>query len=355
MADYRLEMVARIPRQSQAPLLHPVGELRFNNLTYESKLGAVGALQTSVHVDTLSEPVKSRLQDLLRYPSELWLYRDDKLIYQAFLSNAQLQSSTLVMYSHDFLYYLRYMFIVNDLRFNQADQFHIARTIINQWQNLDYGHFGIGTSGSGNSGVLRDRTYTAAENPNVYTKLQQLSDVINGFDFLADHANRRIIFGYPSLGTDKTETIIFDRRNISSADIQMSVQVEDVASDAYGTGTSTTSDGTDRVVRSHKFDPEVRRLFGRTGIADTFDGVSRQATADRYTEQLLRNRDKMLFTPGPGLRPVGGVDVGDIGAGDKITYSYDAGLGLQTIQTRIVALSISVSDTNAETISVEFA
>lgn len=353
MPNYKLEAVARIPRESGHPRFLTVGEVQFNNLTYNVGINRVGALQGSVNPDTLDEDIKTRLRDLLRFPTEFWLYRDSEVVFQGPLTNGQLQSGTFVFYIHSFLYYIRYMYITHDLRYRGVDQFTIVGRLINHWQAQEYGHFSIGTGGNGLSGVERDREYIAAENPQTYTKIEELSEVVNGFEFCADHADRRIELGHPQLGEDKSDLVIFDRRNISNSDIQMSVQVDDIASDAYGTGTSRTADGEDRIVRSHQVNEEVKKLYGKIGVAGTFDGVSRQSTADKHTQSLLTDKDAVLFTPGPGLRPVAGVDVDDFHVGDKITYSFDAGLGLQTVQRRVTDKSVSVNTNDIESISVE--
>jgi len=355
MPNYRLEAVARVPQRRSPPQLVSIGELVYGNLSIDTSINNIDRLQTSFSVDNIIDPIKARLRDLRRFPTELWLYREDELIFQGPLSGGQIQGNTLNVYCHGFLYYLKYMYVTSDLTFTQLEQFDIVSRLISHWQNQDWGNFGIVTSGNGKSGRNRKREYVAAENPNIHHLIDNLTGNVDGFDYSADHKNRRIQLDYPNRGSDKTDLAIFDRRNVTSTDIQMSVQVDDIASDAYGTGTSRNAEGEERIVRSHQFNEDVRRTFGKTGVVDTFDGVSRQTTADNHTAKLLQNRDEMLFVPGPELRPIGGVNFFDFDLGDKITYSYNAGLGLQTIQRRVLTKSLKVSENGIESLSVELA
>lgn len=110
-------------------------------------------------------------------------------------------------------HYSHRWFVTSTLNFNDVDQFTIARTLINHHQNKAGGDFGIETSGSETSGVLRDRTYLGYEQKNIGSSVEELAEVENGFDFEIDPGTRRFVPHYPEKGSRKPD-LIWDERTI---------------------------------------------------------------------------------------------------------------------------------------------
>jgi hypothetical protein len=354
MSSYRLEVVARVPAASGPPSFDIVDHVKYNTVTYEETMNRHGSLQFSTRPETLTAPVKQRFRDLLKFPTEMWLYDGVDLVAAGICTSFTFQNGTLTFYCHSLSYYMDYMYVASDIDFNNTDQFTIAKWFVDQWQALSYGHFGIDTSTVGTSGVNRDRNnyYRRAENQQITYMLNNLSEVINGFDWTV-LPNRKLHLGYPQMGIDNSEVIILDNRNITDDTTVGSVQEGDVASVALGTGTSTNAENEAVVITTTQVNNDVLQSFGRVAVAETWDGVSQQATLDGHASKLLQPRSKMMLKPSSKLIPVEGIRRSDFSLGDTITYSYDYGLGVYTEQHRVIARRISIDDANNETIDVE--
>lgn len=342
-------MAARTPAQLAAPTLTEVERIAFDGLSWETEVNRAGSIQVGCVVDKLAAPIKARLRNLDQFPTELRVHRDGVVMAAGPITGGGIQGSTLTLYARGLLYYLRYMLVTADLTYAAVDQHLIAKGLVDHWQNLDYGNFGIDTSGITASGVTRDRTYKANELPNIGHVVELLSQVDNGFDATVNPSSRALVLHHPEQGIDRTATVHLDARNITDAGVSFSVAAEDVASDAFGVGTG------EEPFTAHKFDAAVRASFGRSGVGQTFDGVAQQATLDGHTQALLASRAVQWFQPAPGLFPVTDADVDDFDAGDTVSFSYDSGLGLHTGPYRVAAKRVQVDADGAETISVGFA
>lgn len=202
----------------------------------------------------------------------------------------------------------------------------------------------------GTSGVTRDRVYKRDELHRVSQRLEELAAVDTGFDLRIDPTTRKLVLAYPKQGLDLSASVVFDGRNILSANVVFSIAEDDVASDSFATGTSEGA-----TLYSTRSNATTRSTFGRCGVAGNFDGVTQQATLDGYAQALVDARAEQLLVPGPTLRPVPDADVGDFAVGDVVKYAYDAGLGVQTGNYRIAKLTTSLDKDGQERMSVEFA
>ncbi|MBP2370214.1 hypothetical protein [Pseudonocardia parietis] len=349
---YDLVMVARIPAASGPPTFLEIDSIVWSGLSWAEELSKPPRLDVSVSETTLSEAALQRIARPRELPSELHLYRGSKLVHAGPLMNWQQQGETLTLYGLGLLGYANYWMIESDLVFSQTDQFTIAKSLVDHWQGLEYGHYGIDTSQVGESGVLRDATYLAKEEHNIGKRLEELGRRQNGFDVDVDPITRALQLHYPIKGVDRStgpDAIIFDGSNITSADVAGSVAPQDVASEAYGTGTSQDSS-----IRSVKSNLDVRAQFGRCGVAASFDGVSVQGTLDDHTQALLDARAEALIIPGPDVRVTPDVDPTTYSVGDTISYVLSGRLGVQGA-FRLRKRTIKVSNTGRELASFEFA
>lgn len=353
MADYALSLVARTPASSGAPSLVEVDRLVAESVSYTDELNRPGSATLRCPVGSMSEAVKERLADLAGFPSEVWIYRDSTLEWAGEVRTLAVDGQAVALNCVGLLGYTDRMGVTADLTYSGVDQFTIAKGLVNHWQGLSYGHYGIDTSGIGTSGVVRDRTYLAAELHNVGRRLQELAAVLDGFDVHVDPATRDLVLSYPTRGTDLTASVFLDARNIDSAAVAMSVAPEDLVSDVDAIGTSYGS-GASLTITSARSTPAVRAAYGRSWGSRTFDGVSVQGTLDDYADAFLEVRTGQLFQPGVTLVPRVGLDVGDIAPGDTVSYAYDAGLGLQTGTFRLAKITVTVESAGRQKIGVEF-
>lgn len=349
---YDLVLVARVQNADGPPTLMEVDSITWNGLSWAEELSKPQRLDVSASMANLSDATLRRLVNAREMPSELHLYRGSRLVFVGPFMNAQRQGETVTMYAQGLLGYARYWFVEQDLVFSQVDQCMIVKSLVDHWQGLEYGHFGIDTSAVFESGMLRDATYLANENHNIGQRIEELGKRINGFDVDVDPVTRRLQLHYPIKGIDRSDgedAIVFDASNISNGDVAWSVGPDDVASEAYGTGTSNDSS-----IRSHVTNLDLRAQFGRVGAASSFDGVSEQGTLDGHTQALLEARAEPLFIPGPDVRVTPDADPTMYTVGDTVAYVLGDRIGVQG-SFRIRKRTIKVSSTGRELASFEFA
>lgn len=350
MATYELVAVARTPVSGAAHTLVETGPIVAPTITWTDELAGPGRLQFSCTPERLESSIQSRFRDLAANPTEIRLYRGGVIKFAGPVFGYQIQGGSLSVTVPGLLAYLGYMWVTSDLTHTATDQFTIAKGLVDHWQALTFGNFGIDTSAVGTSGVTRDRTYLAVEQHNILQRLLELSRVDNGFDVHINPSTRALVLSFPTRGTDLSASKVLDARNIVDAGIAVSVAPGDLASEAFGQGTGSEQ----TALSATKSNTTVRAAYGRAGVSANFDGVSVQATLNGHTQALLDARTSMLFQPGPGLIPVADVDVGSFSPGDTIAFEYDAGLGLQSINRRVSSVQVTVDADGTERMAVGF-
>lgn len=348
---YELVCVARIPQTQGPPTFLEVDPINWSGLSYTEELSAPSTLQAGCKISGLTDSIIERLRSLATLATELWLYRAGRQIYAGPLMGWQVQGQTLTLQSKGLLSYLDYWFIIADTVFKQVDQHLIVKALVNQWQTLDYGHFGINTEHITPSGMLRDAIYLQKELNNVGQRVGEMGKRQNGFDVRVDPASRDLQLWYPNQGVDRStgeDAMIFDDRNVTSPNILCSAAPGDVASDAFGTGTGGVA-----ALYSAKANADLRATFGRTGVAQSFNGVSEQGTCDAYTQGLIDARGAALLVPGPDVRTTSDSDLAAYDVGDTVDYELHQQLGL-TGNFRLRKRTVSVAATGREKITIQF-
>lgn len=351
MTSYDLVAVARTPQAAGPPVLTELDPIVAPTITWTRRLRGVDSLAFSCVPERLESSLRSRLLNVALNPTEVWLYRDGVLVAAGFVAGHQNQGGTLSVTAPGLLGYLAFMVVHTDLTYTGIDQTLIGKDLVDQWQSLSYGNFGIDTSGVTASGVTRDRTYRVAEQHQVLQRLNELGAAADGFDVDLDPATRELLLTYPQQGTDLSAAVVLDGRNITDAGVVVSIAAGDLASEAYGTGGSADA----AAITSVQSNTTLRAAFGRCAVSGSFDGVTQQTTLDQHTLAMLDARDQQLFVPGPGLVPVADADVGSFDIGDQVTYAFDAGLGEQSGVFRVSELVTSVDADSRESMAVRFA
>lgn len=346
MAEYEVVAVQRVPNQLTGPTLTELGPLHAS-IDWTDVLNEAPEATFTVDVGGIQSDIKAALRDLSATPLEVWVYRDSVLQFAGPIVGGQITGkSTLSLTCRGLEFYTAYMLVTADKTFTAVDQFTIVKTLIDDWQALDYGDFGIDTVTVGTSGVTQDLFIPGAEEPRqVYEALRDLA-ASAGFDFYVK-PDRELVLG--TRGVDLT-TDVFLERGIQSANIQFSVAPGTIASELFGTGTNSGK----TPITGNAINAGLRASFGRAGYAISVDGADNAALLTGALTAALDELDDTYFAPGPGLVPVSGAGVTDFGVGDTVTYTYDAGLGQQTGGYRIRKRQVSVSNTGQEFITVEF-
>lgn len=353
MATFEVTLVARAPQESTAPVLTVVDRLVVESINYTDELNRPGAAQLGCPIRALSDAVKERLVNLALFPSEVWIYADSTLVWAGEIQTLGMRGQTVELGCVGLLGYTHRMGVTSDLTYTATDQFTIAAGLVDHWQDQDYGDYGIDVSGVGTSGVTRDRTYLYHELHPIGRRLEELGAVIDGFDMHVGPESRELVLSYPDRGTDLTASVFFDERNIDSASVAVSVAPEDLVSDVSATGTS--NDGsTSSTIYTARSTGALRATYGRSWGAQTFDGVSVQATLEGHADAFLATRDEAFFQPGVTIAPRIGCDIDSFDVGDTVSYSYDAGLGRQSGSFRVAKKSVTVDLGGRQRINVEF-
>lgn len=347
-AAYELVAVARTPQAATGPTLTVLGPIVAPSITWTDELVGPGSIAFSCEARLLQSDIRARLRDLDANPTEVRLYRDGVVVAAGFLAGYQLQGGTLSATAPGLLGYLAYMWLTSDLSYAGVDQHTIGKGLVDHWQALSYGNFGIDTSGITASGVTRVRDFKALEGEQVLRRLLELRAVDDGFDVHVNPATRALVFSYPQRGTDLSASVIFDQRNIVDDGLSVSVAPGDLASEALTVGTGPAA----APIASSPANTALRAAFGRTGVWATFDGVSVQATLDDHAQALLDARDAQLVVPSPGLVPIADVDVDGFNVGDTVKYSFDAGLGLVEATRRVTTRRVTIDEAGKETMAV---
>jgi hypothetical protein len=175
---------------------HEEGFLPLRTVSYGWKRNNIGSLQGSLPIQQGQTPVRPGQHAVIveKYGNPMWMGPVWSSPFDTGTAYVNLNGS-------EWPSMLRRRRVRTDLNpLTQWDQFDIARMLIAQsmqwWGEMGGGwddvynwglHIdlsdGVGYGARALSGVLRDRTYLAIDRKEVYEAIQQLSEVINGFDY----------------------------------------------------------------------------------------------------------------------------------------------------------------------------
>ncbi len=353
MANYDAMLVERVPQAAGAPTLNLIDEIiPKKKIGWSTELIGDGGFITFAAVpDQQSSDVKNILIDIAETACEIWLYRNGVMVQAGPIIGVQTQGPTIVILARSLAYYLRYMFVTADLTYTNIDDWIIGKGLIDHWQALSYGDYGIDTSTIGTSGFTRTIKYVATEAPNIFQRLEKLSEKQDGFEWYVDPLSRKMIFT-ARRGSDKSASVILDSRAIASPNTYFSVAAGDYAN--YGIATGATVEGTTTRVGA-KTNAVAMAKWGRAGMSVAVDEAETQLVVDDYAQSLVDSMAHVKFIPPVGSAiPVLGASVEDFDAGDTIHWVYDYGLGKFRVNRDVYKRFVSVSTSGDEKMTVEF-
>lgn len=351
---YDLVVMARVPQQTNAPLFLDVDPIEWTELAYTSELSAPSELQAGCQISSLTPVLIERFRNLATNPVELWLYRNGRLVFSGPLRGGQVNGEQLTLTAKGVLDYLKHMYVTQDLTYKAVDQHTIVKNLVDHWQNLDYGNFGINTSNISPSGVTRDVTYLKNELHNIGQRVEDLSRAAQGFDVEVDPETRSLLLWHPQRGVDRSsgeDAVVFDSRNITSSSVVFSAAVNDIATEAFGTGNAVAGDGPKYATASNA---ELRAKYGRAGVTGTWSEVGDQASLDNHVQALVDARAEALIVPGPETRETPDSDVTSYAVGDTVLYQPNE-LLMVSAPFRIRKRTVRVTGSGRESVSLEFA
>lgn len=346
MARYEIVAVSRAPQQLVAPVLVELEPLK-GSFSLTDVLNEPSEFTVSVSIETLTSAIKTRLLDIATNPIELWLYRDSVRIFRGGVVGGDVSGDIVNLTARDGLFYTHYMLVETDKTFAAVDIYTIGAELVDDWQDQDYGNFGLNTVSIGTSGTTRSLFVAGAtESPTVYETLMGFAD--GSFDVWDNPVDGKLNFG--TKGTDLSATVFFER-GVQSANIQFSCAPGVIASEVYATGTGAD---VDPAILDLKTNATLRAAFGRAGVGVTLDPVKDTSHLSDLNQKQLDDRGAMYYKPAPGMLPVTGATWGDFEVGDTISYTHDSGIGLVSGTYRVDKATLAVGDSGQEMISVEF-
>lgn len=194
------------------------GYLPLRNATITWKRGDVGRIDASLPLAPGAPPVRPAEQLIVIEQGETPIWGG--MIWAVDWSVGQ---SYAVIRGSEWGGLLKRRRVRRDLRYDQLDQFDIARALIMEAQDgrqfpadlhIDPWQ-GVGVEAP-KSGVLRDRTYLALERKEIWQAVSQLSQVIGGFDFFirphyrGDALEFWLEFSYPP--GEQSSELVFEYR-----------------------------------------------------------------------------------------------------------------------------------------------
>jgi hypothetical protein len=351
---YELVMVARIPATVGPPALLEVDAVRWQGLNWSSTLSKPQALTARVKESSLPEAVAQRLRGPDRLATEFKLLRDGQIVFAGPLRTWRKQGDAVEIAADGLAAYLQGMIVTSDLRYDQVDQHAIVKDLVDRWQNgYAYCHAGIDTSDVAASGKLRDGSYAYKEIHVVARRIEELGARADGFDHEVDPTTRKLQCWYPGKGIDRSQgadAVIFDDRNVDSLDVMCSVAPDDMATYAFGAGSSSATDGT---LWSAYYDPAAAAAYGGFALAQSWSDVSEQTTLDDHTLALLRAHQQALFVPGPKARVTADADLMSYDVGDTVGFESSGVLAVRGAY-RIRKRAIQVQEDGTEAVDLEF-
>jgi hypothetical protein len=338
--------VQRTQQSSGAPTLNELGPLECS-IEYTDILNEAPEGKFTLNVDTLQADIKTSFRDLTAQPLEVWVYRDSGLVFKGPVVGGELKEKVLTVSARGAEFYTAYMLVNTEKTWTTIDQYTIATDVIDDWQALTYGNYGIDTSAIGTSGTLRSLILPGDVEPRVvYEILYELSGGDNGFDWWVDQSDDELKLA-AARGSDKSSTVFLEL-GVVAPGIRFTVAPGFVASEVHGTSTGGT------IRTATKANTALRAAFGRSGTAISVDGDPDAALLGDLTQAHLDSRGTPFFVPGPAMIPVAGASVEDFNVGDTVTYTYDAGLGQQTGPYRIRKRRVTVTEAGQEHMAVDF-
>lgn len=350
-AYHEVVLVRRTPQVSSAPTLDLIAPiLPAGPLYYSREVSADGQIAVSQGVEQIHPSVSSLLIDMENNPLELWVYRGTDLVQAGPLISWQVQNETITYQARGLLYYTRYMYIwPNTIRYRKfTDQFTIVKDIIDQWQDQNYGNFGLDTSSIGTSGITRKPTYSAQDLNSVSDVMAELGNNDVGFDYFVNPSTREVELYYPRMGTDKSDSVILGGLHREVPSVAYSLAARTFGNIALQTGSWHKSTQGTFVYRGEQSDSTKIVNFGRAAVADSSAELRRPSDVNDYATALLEKHNQPHWTFSNEFIVSSGGFIEDYDAGDTVTIDIDLGFENVIVEVDILTKGVRVDTAGRE-------
>ena len=227
--------------------------------------------------------------------------------------------------------------------FTDIDQGTILWTLINDFQNLPNGNYGI-TQGNIITGIKRDRTYPPFKN--IYEAFRQMTEVINGCDIEITEEKVSNVYAYQGR---QLEAIVFEYgKNISG--LKFNFSMKDLANQANVIGSGEGED----LLYSIAHNAQSQAIYGLMQKSFLHSDVVLKDTLTEHAEKYVEEYPKPTSIYGVNVKSTADTTLKSYGVGDEVRLRIKKGyLDIDTYR-RIKKITVNVNSEEVEDIGVEF-
>lgn len=278
-------------------------------------------------------------------------------------------SNRLDLDGKGFLSYLDRIDITTTLTYAGVDQIDIAKALINYAMTKGQSNLGFVFTGTAASGVLRDRTYLAADTKTVGAALRELSAVEHGFDFIGacrwvgNTVERSIQFGFPKLGRSLADSRLVVDAHADLTGWNFAEDAWTAASTVYATGAVPAGavEGTLPPTCVADYAPIRNGGFPRLEATTAYTDIITMAALIAHANGDLALSRSNLITMALTMDEFGGAGPGltELVPGDEMLFRVGAGdefypLGA-LVRGIIVSVAITLDDQQNPSVALDIA
>lgn len=327
-------------------------ELPMTSASYSHVLNEPGECQVTVKLT--QPPRKAAVLRQAHRPgrSTIVVARDGVLVWGGLLwrSTPDFDADTVTLTAAGWHSYFRRRVIDDDLDFEQVDQATIAADLIDHAQGSFWDAVRVDTSMVEPTGVLRDRHYVGDEYKPIAEAVEQLSQVLDGFDFRFETARdsdgifTRFLVDYPATGRPMGLVLVLGNQ-LSSLSVDEDAST--LATVAYGVGRDA--------LRAVWHTPSLRGVYPRLDAVVSHTDVTRTSTLDDHVRRRLRRGREPVRIPNLTLDPDLQPPLGSYRVGDLVDVRAAKGWYDLRETYRFTAITVGVTPTGDETVNVDVA
>lgn len=335
-----------------------LAELPFNGCTYTFKLSDIGTFSATLQINR--ETLKQSPQTAtVPGRNALYVVRDGKVVWGGIIwgRDYSVASRSLTVSGETFESYFVRLFNMTTKYWTNTDQLDIARWLI-QSRFLDEAL--LMTVSAKKSGVLRERTMFGYEFKTLGEELEQLSNLINGFEYEVQvyhdegtkEIRRHLEFYYPAKGRGPSTSDLKFNYPGSLSDFSVQDDAKESANVVYTIG---AGEGTEQL----KSDPpatdtvQINDGWPKLELSRAYKSVYKPSTLKAHADKILKLKRSPISVYTVTVRPDADPPYGSYFVGDWANFTLeDPFLGKIDTWQRIVEISVNVAENGLEKISL---
>lgn len=333
------------------------GELPAESVSYTTTRNAPGSASIVVAL----EPGVSRVNPQSLIPgaaTAVYVERNGRFVWSGLYWDADVDyaAGTLTLQCEGWLSYYRLRGVHTTRQYVGWDQAAIARDLLQHAATYGPGsNLGMIQFGSETTGVVRDRTYKESDHKSIGEAVEQLADVIDGFDFSFDaewsgpaEDTLAVWFRvrYPVTGR-RRELVLEDRVNCDVRTAKLGGK--SVRNFVVVTG---AGDGPEQLWATAS---EPSTVFPRLEEVVSASDVKEYATLKSKADNVVRGQATPILLPTVELYPDAALGVAEVAVGDVVAVIGGYGLVAISGEWMVTEVAVSVDPAGAETVNVTVA